>query len=97
MNRSFYEPNYQRSGSMAIFQYSPNLQCSHDIITDCDPETEQISFNIMRMSIRGDDAQCSADYAQFFAEGGFEGMGDIGSSQVWLTYFRSNRRITLST
>ena len=90
---SFYEPNYGRHGGWSIFQYTKDMHCSHDIITDCDSETESIAVRTSRMSIRGSDYNCSEDYVTFKAGGyyafndpvhmgGFQGFGDYGGSML---------------
>ena len=79
---SFNEPNSGRHGGFSIFDYTKDMHCSHDIITDCDPDTESMRVRIDPFSIRGGDYECSEDYATFSSAGGFYGFGDYGGGQV---------------
>ena len=78
----FKEPNDGRDGGLIIRQYTEDMHCSHDIITDCDPDTESMEIKIRALSIRGGDYQCSEDFLTFSTDGGFYGLGDYGGGQV---------------
>ena len=82
VERPFSHKNQGQYGQVILSPYPENLKCHHEIVTDCDPDTQQIAVEITKLAIVGGDNECSADYAQFSASGGFEGLGITSSSQV---------------
>ena len=68
-----------------MWGYPPNLDCSYEYETGCDPETQDIQIFLGKMSVGGGDENCSEDSVQFAGSEGVRDLGDLGDIQARVT------------
>ena len=64
-----------------MFQYPPNLDCTYEYETGCDPDTQDIRISFGRLAVGGGDENCSEDSVQFAGSDGVRNLGDLGDIQ----------------